>query len=182
MTFTNFLQIYLIHVIIGSVLLYVLVPLLPKTFIDPFMKFGLTLRTSISHLIEEIYPRTNSEVFISSRLIAPFLLFLMLNVYLQSWIISLPSLSLLKYAGWALYGVFIINSVPTLDDWNEIFSGDNLAWGILLLKIAVIFDLFDTISAISGIEFLPYTLLLFPISPYLPSIQKNQGFETLPSK
>ncbi len=163
-----FLELYAIHVLAATLFSYLVVPLLPENLIKPYLHFGSALRRGIYVSIERIYDKKTIELYLTSRLFAPFVLFVILSSFVLDTIISAEGLIATQFLGWLLYGSLVINSVPSIEEWDYIMKGDPVAWAFVWLKVALIIDVIGN----QNLNFLPpaisFMTIFFPFSVFLP--------------
>ena len=136
----SFLELYALHLLIAVITNYAVFPLLPESLTKPYLRTASALRKSISQTIESFYDKKNVELYLTSRVLGPFLIFISLNSLIIDYLLSLDGYFGTKVLGWILYASLLINSVPALDEWDFIMQGDAFPWALVWTKIALLID------------------------------------------
>lgn len=163
-----FLELYAIHVLIATLFSYLLVPLLPKPLVTPYLRLGLSLRKAVYESIERIYDKKTIELYMTSRIFAPFTLFVVLNSFVLDFILSVDGLMVTQFFGWLIYGSLIVNSVPSVDEWDLIVKGDPLSWSFVWVKVAIIIDILNNPTLNLFPPLVSFIAIFFPFSSFLP--------------
>ncbi len=136
----SFLELYALHLLIAVIANYAIFPLLPESLTKPYLKTASALRKRISLTIESFYDKKNVELYLTSRVLGPFLVFISLNSLIIDYLLSIDGYVGTKTLGWILYISLIINSVPAIDEWDFITQGDAFPWALVWVKIALLID------------------------------------------
>ncbi|RMG39509.1 MAG: hypothetical protein D6732_04085 [Methanobacteriota archaeon] len=163
-----FLELYALHVLIATIFSYLVIPLLPSSLTKPYLQFGSALRKGIYETIEKIYEKKTIELYLTSRIFTPFVIFVILSSFVLDFIVSAEGLIATQFLGWLLYGSLVINSVPSIEEWDHIVQGDPISWAFVWIKVTVIIDFLGN----QTFDFLPpfatYVAIFFPFSVFFP--------------
>ena len=160
------------YVIYGTVIRQIFYWIFPRGMAEGFDLIALAIRNQVIIWIEKVWgDDNNTETVFLSRIIGPFFVMLLVEGMVSYIAVQYSQYFVLELV-FLIFRFFVfINVAPGIDDWQKLYSSDNLSKAIIIIKLAIVLAFMQYLdaNAIEIIEtvdnaYMAIFISLFPVS------------------